>query len=245
MLTKGLINRAFLRHLSDQYCLQFFIVKMSGNQAPKVVGISPIGPSGSNYIKPIRLKYTLDGKELAWDCVKAHDSVAIILYHKERNKLIFVKQFRPSLILSSALKLDAENGIIEADPKIDGYTLEMCAGIIDKPGLSHEEIAKEEVLEETGYDIPVSSLKFVTSSRSSVGLQASLHSIFYAEVIDAQRVNHGGGVDNERIEVVELSIEESRKLLWCHDKDVQYSRPAHMLLGLSWFIYEYYPKNHS
>lgn len=79
-------------------------------------------------------------------------------------------------------------------------------------GLTIEQIAKEEVLEETGYDIPVrldfwlirnnqsiiywlinnwlysyfsflfSSLQFVCSSRSSVGLQASLHAIYFAEV---------------------------------------------------------------
>ncbi|XP_053203766.1 uridine diphosphate glucose pyrophosphatase NUDT14-like [Panonychus citri] len=242
MFNRNFLNRTCFIGYYNQRCS----IKMSNNPEPKVISISPIGSSGSAYLKPIRLNYTLDGnKQLAWDCVKAHDSVGIILFNKDRKKLIYVKQFRPSLIISSAKNFDLEKGTIEVDPAINGYTLEMCAGIIDKPGLTIEQIAKEEVLEETGYDIPVSSLQFVCSSRSSVGLQASLHAIYFAEVTDSQQKTLGGGIDNERIEVVELTIEESRKLLWCHDRDSPYSRPAHMLLGLSWFLLEHYPKNYS
>lgn len=59
-----------------------------------------------------------------------------------------------------------------ADEKIDtskypaslGITLEFCAGIIDK-NKSWEEIAKEEVLEECGYNIDVNSLELVMKYR--------------------------------------------------------------------------------
>jgi hypothetical protein len=36
-----------------------------------------------------------------------------------------------------------------------GFTLELCAGIMDKKHLSAQETAKEEVLEECGYDVPL------------------------------------------------------------------------------------------
>lgn len=46
-----------------------------------------------------------------------------------------------------------------------GVTYELCAGLVDKPNLSLEEIARQEVLEECGYDVPASKLKRITSYR--------------------------------------------------------------------------------
>ena len=43
-----------------------------------------------------------------------------------------------------------------------GYTLELCAGIIDKE-LPVKDIAREEVLEECGYAITVDELRSVTT----------------------------------------------------------------------------------
>lgn len=39
--------------------------------------------------------YVQNGKEKNWDLLKVHDSVSIIILNKTRNKLVFVKQFRP------------------------------------------------------------------------------------------------------------------------------------------------------
>jgi 8-oxo-dGTP pyrophosphatase MutT (NUDIX family) len=66
-------------------------------------------------------------------------------------------------------------------PPETGITLELCAGIVDKD-LPLEEIAKIEVLEECGYDVPVSNferiisyryvmLAFCTSSSSSLSFE--------------------------------------------------------------------------
>lgn len=52
------------------------------------------------------------------------------------------------------------------DPEM-GYTLELCAGIIDKE-LPVKDIAKEEVLEECGYAITVDQLRSVATDRKSV-----------------------------------------------------------------------------
>ena len=43
-----------------------------------------------------------------------------------------------------------------------GITYELCSGIVDKD-VSLAEIAKLEVLEECGYDVPVDSIEKVTS----------------------------------------------------------------------------------
>lgn len=61
---------------------------------------------------------------------------------------------------------DRKNPIdTEKYPSSLGVTIELCAGIIDKDK-PIEEIAKEEVLEECGYDVPLGNLKKVKSYRS-------------------------------------------------------------------------------
>lgn len=50
-------------------------------------------------------------------------------------------------------------------PASAGVTYELCAGLVDKPNLSLEEIARQEVLEECGYDVPVTKLRKITSYR--------------------------------------------------------------------------------
>jgi len=47
-------------------------------------------------------------------------------------------------------------------PGSSGITLELCAGIMDKKHLSEQETAKEEVLEECGYDVPLNDFQFIT-----------------------------------------------------------------------------------
>ena len=60
-------------------------------------------PADSPYVKPFRLYYVQNGQEKNWDLLKVHDSVSIVIYNKSRNKLVFVKQFRPGKSYPSAL----------------------------------------------------------------------------------------------------------------------------------------------
>lgn len=55
-------------------------------------------PESSPYVKPFQMHYVQDGIEVESELIKVHDSVAIILYNKTTNKLIFVKQFRPGKV---------------------------------------------------------------------------------------------------------------------------------------------------
>lgn len=50
-------------------------------------------------------------------------------------------------------------------PPSKGVTLELCAGIMDKKELTDKETAKEEVLEECGYDVPLEKFESIIKLR--------------------------------------------------------------------------------
>ena len=67
-------------------------------------------------------------------CELVHDSVAIVLYNVSRSVLVFVKQFRPAVLLAASLTDPSSTSL--TDTNVSGYTLELCAGILDKEGES-------------------------------------------------------------------------------------------------------------
>ena len=97
-----------------------------------------------------------------WEAVKSFDSVAVLLYHKGKNSFLLVKQFRPPVFMNH--------------PDYN-FTYELCAGIIDKDK-SLEEIAKEEIDEECGFEVSLENIVKITSFFTNVGVsggkQASL-----------------------------------------------------------------------
>lgn len=211
-------------------------------------GIRSLNQGESNYVKPMRMHFTLNGRTRNWDCLKAHDSVASVIYNKSRNKLIYVKQFRPAVYLSSLsattsdlTEFDVAKLQTPSNEKV-GYTMELCAGLADKSGKTPQEVMQEEIMEETGYNVPLDSVKFLSSFRGSTGLSGTLMNLYFTEVTDEQKSTQGGGVDDEAIEVMEVDIEDARKNIYCRDEDAAYSRPPAMLFGTCWFLYEYLPK---
>ncbi|XP_036323934.1 uridine diphosphate glucose pyrophosphatase NUDT14-like [Rhagoletis pomonella] len=197
-------------------------------------------PKDSPYVKPFRLYYVQNGVEKNWDLLKVHDSVAVILYNTTRRVLIFVRQFRPavfhSLITSSGYDV-AELDLQKFPPNI-GITLELCAGIVDK-NKSWPEIAREEVLEECGYDVPVERIEEVMTYRSGVGSSGAAQVMYYCEVTDNDRATKGGGVDDEMIEVVEYTVEEAKQLV---QQGSKINSPPSCLLGVTWFLMNKAPK---
>lgn len=71
-----------------------------------------------------------NGKERSWDCMKVHDSVAVVLYNVSRSVLVFVKQFRPAVMLAASLEDPSSSELTSTN--VSGFTLELCAGIMDK-----------------------------------------------------------------------------------------------------------------
>lgn len=114
-----------------------------------------------------------------------------------------------------------------------GITLELCAGIVDKPTLSLKEIAQAEVEEECGFKTS-KPLEFVQTFRSSIGTGGQNMTLFYAEVTEEDRVSSGGGIaqEGEMIEVVEMSIEDVKAYLLKPEVNC----PTFTLYGLMWFL---------
>ncbi|KAF1573294.1 UNVERIFIED_CONTAM: Uridine diphosphate glucose pyrophosphatase, partial [Eudyptes pachyrhynchus] len=125
-------------------------------------------------------------------------------------------------------------------PAVVGVTYELCAGIVDKPDLSLEEIACEEVLEECGYRVPVTDLRRITSYRSGVGVTGSRQTLFYAEVTDQMRTGKGGGQpeEGELIEVVEIPLEDSMKFAY----DETLPKTMGVIFSFMWFQNNIAPK---
>ncbi|VDM22742.1 unnamed protein product, partial [Hydatigera taeniaeformis] len=120
----------------------------------------------------------LNGVNRFWDGVKAHNGVSILIYNKDRESFVFVKQFRPVVFYALLRNLEGENVTdvdavphtpIGADGKpihlssSKGETLELCAGIVDKADATLEETAVGEIHEECGYRVNPSRLRKVTT----------------------------------------------------------------------------------
>lgn len=159
--------------------------------------------------------YEQNGIRKSWEVVQAHDSVAILIYHREKRSFIMVKQFRPAVYLNND----------------DGMTIELCAGIVDK-ALSLEEIAKEEIEEECGYAVPLKALERITSFHTSVGFAGSKQILYFVEVDESMKVGEGGGVDHEDIEVVHLPVKDAKALIY--DESIA-KTPGLMFAFMWWF----------
>lgn len=169
----------------------------------------------TKYITASLAKYEQNGIKKDWEVVKAHDSVAILIYHKEHNNFVLVKQFRPAVYICNQ----------------DGMTVELCAGLVDKK-LTLGQIAREEILEECGYDVSVESLEYITAFHTSVGFAGSKQTLYYAEVDEPMRVSAGGGVEGELIEVIELPLPEAKKFIY--DESIA-KTPGLMFAFMWWF----------
>lgn len=189
----------------------------------------------SIYLKPYTMHFTQNGSKRTWDLLTVHDSVAIVLYNTTRNVLILVKQFRPAVYYGSIPIEDRkEEGEVDIHkyPIENGITVELCAGIVDKK-LPLTEIAKEEILEECGYDVPINKLEKIGSYCSGVGTSGSLQTAFYCEVTDEMKVAAGGGVEDEIIEVIEMTVHEVKKYI----SQNHIKSPPSFMFAIYWFLY--------
>jgi len=168
-----------------------------------------------NFIKSALATYTQNGVEKSWELVESHDSVAILIFHKERDSFVLVKQFRPPVY--------NRNG--------DGMTIEMCAGLIDKEK-SLEQIAKEEIEEECGFCVPLDAIERITKVLSAVGTSGSSQVIYYVEVDESMRVSQGGGIEDEQIEVVEVPLCEARTFMY----DESIGKTVGLMFAFMWWF---------
>jgi len=155
----------------------------------KITKINTLGKGKFLELKEVFFDYF--GKKRRWEVCSSHNSVSILIYDRDLDSLVMVKQFRLPVYLKNE----------------DGYTLELCAGLCDKdkPNI---QIAKEEILEECGYDVELKNIQRITSTWASVGSSAANQEIFYAVVDQSMKVHEGGGIDDEDIEIVTIPAKE-------------------------------------
>ncbi|MCP9768558.1 GDP-mannose pyrophosphatase NudK [Lacihabitans sp. LS3-19] len=122
------------------------------------------------------------------------NGAVILLYNKTKQKVILTKQFRMPTYLNGNL---------------DGMLIEACAGLLDAD--NPEDCIKRETEEETGYKL--SEVKKVFEVYMSPGSVTEILYFFVAEYSEDLKINEGGGIDNENIEVLELDFEESLKMI--------------------------------
>ncbi|XP_044788820.1 uridine diphosphate glucose pyrophosphatase NUDT14 isoform X2 [Bubalus kerabau] len=198
----------------------------------RIEGVAVGRCAASPYLVPLTLHYRQNGAQKSWDFMKTHNSVTILMFNSSRRSLVLVKQFRPGSL--AAAEQDRPQALQAALPGSAGVTYELCAGLLDQPGLSLEEVACKEAWEECGYRLAPSDLRRVTSYKSGVGLTGSSQTMFYAEVTDAQRGSPGGGLaeEGELIEVVHLPLDGARA--FADDPDVP--KTLGVIFGISWFF---------
>ncbi|MFS4427875.1 GDP-mannose pyrophosphatase NudK [Chryseobacterium sp. S90] len=124
------------------------------------------------------------------------NGAVILLYNQLLNTVILTRQFRlPTYI----------NG------NVTGMLIEACAGLLDND--NPEDCIKRETEEETGYKI--SKVEKIFEAYMSPGSVTEILHFFIAEYSNEMKITDGGGLEEEgeNIEVLELSFEETLKMI--------------------------------
>lgn len=168
------------------------------------------------FIKPIKINYTQNEKKKVWEAVISHDSVAILLYHTQKKAFVIVKQLRVPVLNAN---------------KTDGMTHELCAGIVDKD-TSNIQIAREEILEECGYDVALENIQRVSSYYTSVGISGAKQTFYFASIDDTMKISEGGGLEEENIEVLYIPLSKAKEFMF----DESYQKTPGLMMGFYWFF---------
>ena len=144
---------------------------MSVTEDEKIQNVHFEEINASPFLKPIRMHFErIHGnqtKKMMWDLSVEHDSVACVIFHRPKNSLLFVKQFRPPVFVRRVRALQENvgkplNEIKFCDyPLSIGMTIELCAGLMDKAMYSPLQTIHEEILEECGYKVPENKIKLI------------------------------------------------------------------------------------
>ncbi|MBS1203314.1 MAG: GDP-mannose pyrophosphatase NudK [Proteobacteria bacterium] len=122
------------------------------------------------------------------------NGATILLYNRDKKSVLLIRQFRVATWV---------NG------NEDGRLIESCAGLLDDD--EPEVCIRKEAIEETGYQ--VGEVHKVFELYMSPGGVTELVHFFIAEYGDAQRVNNGGGVEDEDIEVLEFPFRQALEMV--------------------------------
>jgi GDP-mannose pyrophosphatase NudK len=118
------------------------------------------------------------------------NGATILLYDRLRGTVILTRQFRmPTFVNGNA----------------SGMLIETCAGLLDQD--NPEQCISREAREETGYEIR--NARKVFEAYMSPGSVTEILHFFVAEYTQSQRLGAGGGVEEEEIEVLEMTFDDA------------------------------------
>ncbi|MHB8884441.1 MAG: NUDIX domain-containing protein, partial [Methylovirgula sp.] len=141
-----------------------------------------------------RRRFDAKPQEISREVYDVGDGAAILLYDPERGRVLLVRQFRLAAYLGTGRET----------------IVECCAGKID--GIDPAARIIMEVQEETGY--AVKDPRFIFEAFMSPGVLAEKLSFFIAPYSPADKIDAGGGVDDdEDIEVIEPSFDEALAMI--------------------------------
>jgi GDP-mannose pyrophosphatase NudK len=148
-----------------------------------------------------KVTFRLQKRDGSWETQsrEAYDrgnGATILPYNLARRTVILTRQFRlPTFV----------NG------NESGMLIESCAGLLDKENPS--ECITRELREETGFEIL--NVRKVMEAYMSPGSVTEIVYFFVCEYTASQRVAAGGGVEEEDIEVLELTLEQALEKIAC------------------------------
>lgn len=122
------------------------------------------------------------------------NGATVMLYNRDKKSVVLIRQFRVATW-------------VNGNP--DGMLIETCAGLLDDD--EPEVCVRKEAIEETGF--AVSDVRKVFELYMSPGGVTELIHFFIAEYSDAHRANAGGGIEDEEIEVLELSFSQALEMV--------------------------------
>jgi nudix-type nucleoside diphosphatase (YffH/AdpP family) len=140
-----------------------------------------------------KVTFRLQKRDGSWETQsrEAYDrgnGATILPYDLSRRTVILTRQFRlPTFVNGNA----------------SGMLIESCAGLLDKENPS--QCITRELREETGFELQ--NVQKVMEAYMSPGSVTEIVYFFVAEYTPAQQASAGGGVEEEDIEVMELTID--------------------------------------
>ncbi|MEL4454337.1 GDP-mannose pyrophosphatase NudK [Lutimonas vermicola] len=126
--------------------------------------------------------------EQAREAYDRGNGAAVLLYNKKKQTVILISQFRMPTYLNGN-----ESGIM----------IEACAGLLD--GDDPETCVIKEAEEESGFR--VSKVEKVLEAYMSPGAVTEILHLYIAEYQDDDRVNSGGGLEDEQEDITVLEVD--------------------------------------
>ncbi len=148
--------------------------------------------------KKVTLQYTDEKKSETQtrEVLDRGNGATILLYNKENQSVVLVKQFRLPTFLNK---------------NKSGMLIEACAGMLEEE--NPEDTIKREVQEETGYTIH--SVKKIFQAYMSPGAVTEIIHFFVGEYSKEMKTGKGGGLESEHenIEILEINFEKAIEMI--------------------------------